>query len=71
MTTLEKFNSVKDIIPIDSMGINNPRVNERQTLYGDVLDWLRDYGYGKDHDLAVMIIGSYAVKHKWDGSLRF
>lgn len=67
MTTVEKYNQVKDIIPIHLMGTNNPRTDERQTLYGDVLDWLRDNGYGKDHDLAAMLIGNHAIRHGWDG----
>jgi hypothetical protein len=47
--------------------------DERQTLYGDLLDWLRDmYSYclsGMDRDeLAKHIIGDYVVHHP--GSLR-
>ena len=68
MTTQEIYDSIKDIIPIDRMGANNPRVGERQTLYGDVLDWLRDNGYGKDHDLAVLIIGNHAIDVGWCGT---
>lgn len=70
MTTQEKLKAIRDIIPIGSMGANNPRTNDRQTLYGDVLDWLRDNGYGKDHDLAVLIIGEYAIRNNWDGIVR-
>lgn len=68
MTTKEKYDALKDIIPIDRMGANNPRADEQQTLYGDVLDWLRDNGYGKDHDLAVLVIGNHAIQKKWNGA---
>jgi hypothetical protein len=52
---------------LDSMGKNNPRVFERQSLYGDVLDWLKDYhselvNDDFDDDLvAFYIVGRYTT----------
>lgn len=49
-------------------GLNNPRVAERQFLYGDILDYLRDY-YSTELSLderdvaAKLIIGEYVVQN--------
>lgn len=57
-------------LSLSMMGSNNPRVAERQTLYGDVLDWLRDNHpelRNDDYDddfVAKYIVGMCAVKNK-------
>ena len=47
-------------------GKSNPRVAERQFLYGDVMDWLRDYknelNLQERHFVAVHLIGEYVTK---------
>lgn len=54
---------------LNRMGKNNPRIFERQSLYGDVLDWLKGYHYELVNDdfdddlLAHYIIGKYATTH--------
>lgn len=60
-----------EILPaLGRMGVNNPRVSERQTLYGDILDWLRDYHgelRNKEHEddfVAKLIIGEYVTMNK-------
>ena len=65
-TLEEKYAEVKDAIDLDLMSVNN-RHYEPGTLYEDVLIWLRDNEYGKDHDLAAMIIGNYAIDHMYGG----
>lgn len=65
LTPLGVFRYCKDSIRMDRMGAGNSR--DRQTLYGDVLDWLRDMGFGKNHVAALLLIGDYAVDNNWDG----
>lgn len=60
--TEEQMAQVRELAnecPIFSMGNNNPRTAERQTIYGDVLDWVRDQIGYKDHFIATMIIGHW------------
>ena len=64
---IEVFNEVSKIDLCSGKGKNNPRVCERQFLYGDVLDYLRDY-YNElnleEIDMtAKLIIGDYVVKN--------
>lgn len=55
-------------IDTGSMGTNDRHAcGHPQTLYGDVMIWLRDNGFGKDHDLAAMIIGNHAIDHSYNG----
>lgn len=66
---LRKYGEVKDKARLDRMGSGCPDpAGGRQSLYGDVLDWLRDNGYGKDHDLAALLIGNYAISRCYDGN---
>lgn len=64
MTILEMYEEVKDRIPVESLAVNTQRTH--QSLFGDVLDWLRDY-YNKPKaslwGLATYIVGAYAVDH--------
>ena len=52
---------------LSRMGANNPKKFERQTLYGDILDWLRDMHpelRNNEHDddlVAMYIIGRYST----------
>lgn len=43
--------------------------SERQTLYGDILDWTRDRFGTKDHRLAAAMIGEWAIEKRWDGTV--
>ena len=56
--------------PLSLMGANNPDKDRdgEQYLYGDVVDWIRDVVGWKDHDLAVRLIGEYAVRRCWNGT---
>lgn len=55
-------------IDTGAMGTNDRHAfGHPQTLYGDVLIWLRDNGYGKDHDLAALIVGNHAVDRSYNG----
>jgi len=64
----ELFNEIAPAL--NGMGKNNPRKGEIQTLYGDVLDWIKDCHsefVNKDYDddfLAHYIIGSYVIKNR-------
>ena len=66
---LERFQqATSGGIDPETMGTNDRHAcGHPQTLYGDVLIWLRDNGYGKDHDLAALIIGNHAVDHNYNG----
>lgn len=71
ITRSQADNLFKEIYPaLKRMGKNNPRKGERQTLYGDVLDWIKDNHselVNKDYDddfVAHYIIGSYIIKNK-------
>ena len=57
--------------PLERMGANNPDKDRdgEQYLYGDVVDWIRDVVGWKDHDLAVRLIGEYAIDHCWNGKI--
>ena len=58
--TRKQFNEVVNIIPFDRLGING---RDGQTLYGDVMDWCRDYfNEPKNHELALMLVGDYYTK---------
>lgn len=62
---IDVFNEVSTLDLCRQKGKNNPRVCERQFLYGDVLDYLRDY-YSElnleERDMtAKLIIGDYVV----------
>ena len=62
ITRSQADNLFYEIYPaLKRMGKNNPRKEERQTLYGDVLDWIKD-----NHSELVNkdIIGSYIIKNK-------
>ena len=69
MVTQEQVKAIsKELQPImKRMGGNNPKKYERQTMYGDVLDWLRDMHpelRNKDYDddfVAFYAIGDYVV----------
>ncbi len=72
MVTRSQANEIFiEIAPaLKRMGKNNSRKGEIQTLYGDVLDWIKDCHsefVNKDYDddfLAHYIIGSYVIKNK-------
>ena len=57
--------------PLERMGANNPDKDRdgEQYLYGDIVDWIRDVVGWKDHDLAVRLIGEYAINHCWGGQV--
>lgn len=59
-----------DTAPLERMGTYNPDKDRdgEQYLYGDLMDHLRDTVGWKDHDLAVRLIGDYAVRGRWNGS---
>ena len=54
-------------VSLNRMGRNNPRQSERQALYGDILDWLKDKHpelRNDDYDddfVAKYIIGKYLI----------
>lgn len=59
---LNQFNEVVKVIPFDRLGING---RDEQTLYGDVLDWCRDYfNEPKNHVLAMMLVGEYYTQQE-------
>lgn len=54
---IEQFKEVCDKIPYERMGIKG---KDGQTLYGDILDWCRDYfNAPKNSELAYMLVGYY------------
>lgn len=64
----EIYNEIS--VSLSRMGSNNPREGERQSLYGDILDWLKD-NHGElvnnDYDddfVAKYIVGMYVIKNK-------
>lgn len=64
---LKIYNEVKELDICQNKGLSNYKVYERQFLYGDVSDFIRDnYNdltpYEKEI-LARLIIGDYVVKH--------
>lgn len=65
---LEVYNEVNELDLCSQRGKNNPRIAERQFLYGDIMDYLRDY-YNTELTLeekdvtAKLIIGEYVVKN--------
>lgn len=64
---IETFNKVSNLDLCSTRGKNNPRIAERQFLYGDILDYLRDY-YNElnleERDMvAKLIIGNYVVQN--------
>lgn len=73
MTAKELYDRIKDEIPFNKFGKDrtirhgkfiSQMEAEGQTMYGDILDWLRDYypDYRKIHsDTAKMLIGHYVV----------
>lgn len=72
MITSKQANEIyNEISPsLNRMGDNEPKEAERQTLYGDVLDWLRDMHpelRNKDYDddfAAMFIVGRYVITHR-------
>lgn len=68
-TLLERYRqAVSDGIDTALMGTNDRHAfGHPQTLYGDVLIWLRDNGYGKDHDLAALLVGNHAINRSYNG----
>ena len=58
-----------DTEALSRMGASNPDKDRygEQTLYGDLVDWIRDIVDWKDHDLAVRLIGEYAIRGNWNG----
>ena len=65
---MEVSNEVIELDLCSRKGKNNPRVAERQFLYGDIMDYLRDY-YNteltlEERDIAAkLIIGDYVVQN--------
>ena len=59
-----------DTEPLALMGTYNPDKDRdgEQFVYGDLLDRIRDCIGWKDHELAVRLIGEYAIRHFWNGS---
>lgn len=56
----QRFLEVCDKVPYERMGKNG---KDGQTLYGDVMDWCRDYfGSPKNSELAYMLIGYWFTK---------
>lgn len=63
--TTEQHDLVQDLVkrcPIERFGDGNPRISERQNIYGDVLDWIRDQIGYKDHYVAAIIMGEALIK---------
>ena len=64
MTMLEMYEEVKGRIPVDVLAANTQKDN--QSLFGNVVDWCRDYfntSTGSVWGLATYIVGVYAVDH--------
>ena len=65
---LRIFNEIKGLDICVNKGLSNPCENERQYLYGDISDWLRDnnhFGLSQYEEeiLIKLIIGDYVIKH--------
>ena len=64
---LEAFKEMKEIDYCHNKGLANPKEYERQFLYGDVSDYIRDYHnnltYEEREILARLVIGDYVVQH--------
>lgn len=62
------FNEIKDLDIWHNKGLNNPRESERQYLYGDVSDWIRDYysylSLEEREILAKLIIGNFVIQNR-------
>lgn len=69
MTLQEKFEEVKDKVPFDRLGKHG---RDGQFLYGDVIDWCRDYfGESKDSRLAFMLIGYWFTISEPSGKVSY
>lgn len=64
MSIIERYMEVKQVCPIDKLAEQTKQDN--QSLFGNVLDWLRDYYNQPKCDLwglATYMVGAYAVDH--------
>lgn len=63
---VDTFNKISKLNLCNTKGENNPRVNERQFLYGDILDYLRDYhndlNIAERDMVAKLVIGDYIIR---------
>lgn len=60
----KQFEEACDKIPFNTMGING---KDGQTLYGDVIDWCRDYfNEPKNSMLAYMLVGEYYTRKEME-----
>ena len=69
MTLQEKFEEVKDKVPFSRMGKHG---RDGQFLYGDVIDWCRDYfNEPKNGALAFMLIGYWFTITEPTGAIEY
>lgn len=64
-----QFDEVKDIIPFEHLGQHG---RNKQFMFGDVMDWCRDYfGEPKNPRLAYMLIGYWFVQNEPKNAVRY
>ena len=64
---LKIYEELKELDICENRGLSNPKESERQFLYGDISDIIRDnYNYLNKQEkeyLARLIIGDYVIKN--------